>query len=275
MNKIIAVTFDIETVGLSVRESQDSALDREYYNLERELNHILELCDSTGIKATFFIVGQIAAENPGIVKLIASEGHEIASHSMTHTFFFQLSDIEIEKEIKESKHILEDVSGMEIVGFRVPAWTISEKNYRHFYNCLAEAGYEYSSSIYPGKTPLYGMPKADPSIHLADSGIMEFPMPVRSVCGFKIGFSGGMYFRFLPRRLLDSSIQKTINAKVPWFLYFHPYEFDVVDYSMLSSWKQRMLLMHNRKGLSQRIKDIILRENDNIDIMSNIIKELR
>lgn len=271
MIKKIAITFDIEPVMVGKNDHSLQSSKQMYCNLEREVNYILKFCDEAGIKATFFIVGKLAKESPSIVKSISLEGHEVASHSMSHSFFSQLDEYEIEKEIYYSKSLLEDVAGVEVLGFRAPAWTVNEENRIHFYDSLKKHGYKYSSSVYPGKTPLYGMPKANPDLHMTTSGIMEFPMPTKKALGIRVGFSGGLYFRVLPNFMINRFINKYVDEQRPWFMYFHPYEFDVVKYGHIGSIFERLLLMYNRKNLSKRIQHVITAHSDMIGTMQNII----
>src|SRR3954466_5488390 len=53
---------------------------------------LLDMLKQRGIKCTFFMVGQCAAEYPQIVKRIAAEGHEVANHSWTHPQLNKMSD---------------------------------------------------------------------------------------------------------------------------------------------------------------------------------------
>lgn len=46
---------------------------------------ILDMLDKYGAKATFFIVGREARENPDIIKRMDDEGHEIGNHTFSHT----------------------------------------------------------------------------------------------------------------------------------------------------------------------------------------------
>ncbi len=108
----------------------------------------LELFHKYGVKATFFAAGCDARnrKHAGILRQIAEQGHEIASHSQTHPRSFSfLGREEIRAQIKESRHILEDVCQTKISGFRAPAFSINAK----VLNLLEEERFLYDASLIP------------------------------------------------------------------------------------------------------------------------------
>ena len=114
---------------------------------ENSLPRLVELFSKLNVQATFFVVGNHAKieKNKSILKKI-SENHEIASHSMTHPKgFSQLGYKEKYSEIKDSKHLLEDITGKEVIGFRAPDYDIDEETI----DILIENGYKYDSSVFP------------------------------------------------------------------------------------------------------------------------------
>ncbi len=82
---------------------------------------ILDLLDDYNAKATFFIIGEKAEENPGLVKLIFDSGHQIANHSYSHSYFFPLkSSKTIRKEIQYTQALIEKITGEKSNFFRPP-----------------------------------------------------------------------------------------------------------------------------------------------------------
>jgi peptidoglycan/xylan/chitin deacetylase (PgdA/CDA1 family) len=81
---------------------------------------ILAILKKYHIKATFFMVGMNAKAHPEMVKLVATEGHAINSHSMTHPFLTKLSDSRLEAEIVEPQHIIGQIIGKQPVCLRYP-----------------------------------------------------------------------------------------------------------------------------------------------------------
>jgi len=262
MNKqAIALTFDIETLYGSYLNKSKNGGKVKYEYLINEVDHILRICSDSGVKASFFVVGNLVKEYKDLIRRIADEGHEIASHSMSHAFFYTLDRAGIRAEIMDSKSILEDLCGCHIKGFRAPAWSITNDNQDIFYDALAESGFIYSSSVFPGKTPLFGIPGANPKPHIAKNGIIEFPMPTFKLFGKRMGFSGGFFFRLFPEILISRVHRNYQRRNAPLFYYFHPYEFDVCDYSFIEPLLSRIIVMHNRRNLTPRVKRLTQENN--------------
>lgn len=268
---MIALTFDIETLYGSAQEKSKKGKNIEYSYLVQEVEYILQLCEDMNIKATFFVVGKHINDYSTLIRKISDEGHEIASHSMSHTYLYNLDKIGIKREITDSKKVLEDTCGKNVLGFRAPAWSVCESFQEFFYDTLAEAGYKYSSSVYPGRTHLYGISNAKQKIHKTPSGIIEFPMPTAKCLERKVGFSGGAFFRFFPDFFIIQATKSYLRKHYPIFFYFHPYEFDVCNYKFVKPLSKRLLMTYNRQRLGTRIKKMIDILGEPIQTMDTII----
>ena len=91
-----------------------------------DIPQILEILDKYEAKATFFILGQWANDNPSAVKMIAEAGHEIGTHSQTHPDMAKLSEEEIRQELLRSCESIEKAGGGEVFLFRAPSGSYSE-----------------------------------------------------------------------------------------------------------------------------------------------------
>jgi hypothetical protein len=60
---------------------------------------LLDMLKARGIRATFFLIGQNAAEYPDIVRRIAAEGHEIGNHTWNHPQLTKLNPAALREEI--------------------------------------------------------------------------------------------------------------------------------------------------------------------------------
>lgn len=143
INKYALWTIDVETTSIWYNSLQDE-MGRKV--LEDGLPRLLELLQNYDIKSTFFVTGYIARLYPQIVRLISDDGHEIASHGKSHLKRNGFDVMELKKQIKhlhESKQILEDISGMEVISFRAPALRVSQNTVI----ALLETGYRIDSSI--------------------------------------------------------------------------------------------------------------------------------
>ena len=138
---------------------------------------ILNLLQSKGIRATFFIVGWTAEHFPELVKQIFSAGHEIGVHSYRHRLIYNLTPEEFREDIVKCRDILESITGKRPVCFRAPSFSITQKSLWAL-DVLAEEGFEYDSSIYPIYHDRYGIPNSNPEIHELNQPagtIWEFP----------------------------------------------------------------------------------------------------
>ncbi len=72
---------------------------------------LLDMLKARGIKATFFVVGQNAAEHPEILKRMIAEGHEIGNHSWSHPALTKLGVDGVAKQIESTNAAIEQATG--------------------------------------------------------------------------------------------------------------------------------------------------------------------
>lgn len=197
--------------------------------VERNVNRILDLLESQDTKATFFTLGWIAERYPELVRRIVREGHELASHGYGHERASDLNETAFRDDISRAKSLLEDLSGRVVTGYRAPSFSIGTANLWAF-DCLAQAGYQYSSSIYPIRHDHYGMPDAPRFAHRVDSGLLEIPITTLRMFERNLPSSGGGYFRLLPYAVSRWMLRR-VNAvdKESAVFYFHPWEIDIAQ----------------------------------------------
>lgn len=200
--------------------------DHRECRVERNVHRILDLFDQHGVRATFFTLGWVAQRYPGLVREIAARGHEVASHGYCHQRASDLDPPSFMADISRAKQLLEDTSGQAVAGYRAPSFSIGERNLWAF-DCLAEAGYRYSSSIYPIRHDHYGMPDAPRFAHEVRPGLTEIPVSTLRLFHTNLPSSGGGYFRLLPYAV-SSWMLRRINQveRRPAIFYFHPWEID-------------------------------------------------
>jgi len=226
---INALTIDVEDyfqvsalAPYIPREQWDSRECR----VERNVERILRMLDESRTRATFFTLGWVAERYPQLVRRIVAGGHELASHGYGHQRASDLSEAEFAADVGAAKKLLEDISGEEVKGYRAPSFSIGEGNLWAF-DCLARAGYRYSSSIYPIRHDHYGMPDAPRFAHQVRDGLLELPVTTLRYFDRNWPASGGGYFRLLPyalsRWLLRKVNQRDQQAAI---FYFHPWEID-------------------------------------------------
>lgn len=226
---INALTVDVEDyfqVSALAPHFPRSGWDSVPCRVERNVDRILEALHEYGAKATFFTLGWLAERYPKLVRLIVMEGHELASHGYGHERATDQTRGAFVADIQLAKAVLEDIGGMEVRGYRAPSFSFSDKNpWAH--DCLYEAGYTYSSSVYPVVHDHYGMPDSPRFPYLHDSGIIEIPVTTARMMGRNFPAGGGGYFRFLPygaSRWLIRRVNKHDGRSA--IFYFHPWELD-------------------------------------------------
>ncbi|TMH32055.1 MAG: DUF3473 domain-containing protein, partial [Betaproteobacteria bacterium] len=186
--------------------------DRCECRVERNVERILAMLDEHGTKATFFTLGWIAERYPHLIRRIAAEGHEIASHGYGHERASDLTEAAFRADIESAKKVLEDLSGAAVNGYRAPSFSIGTANLWAF-DCLARAGYRYSSSVYPIRHDHYGMPDSPRFAHRVNPALIEVPITTLRMFSRNLPSSGGGYFRLLPYALSRWMLQRVNSGE--------------------------------------------------------------
>ena len=232
--------------------------EAENREIEENTNVLLALLEETDTKATFFFLGRLARDIPGLIRAVADAGHEIGCHNYAHLRVFGIERDQFREKLSAAKHQLEDVSGQRVYGFRAPDFSITEDSLWAL-DVLKELGFVYDSSIYPfGLHDVYGIKDAEPSIHTLPNGLIEFPISTFSLLGKRIPFGGGGYFRLYPLWLtkLFTSIQNRRGTVC--MSYIHPYEAGPVipNVTELSPYR-RFRHYFNCKNGARRLKKLL------------------
>ncbi len=224
-----ALTIDVEDyfqVSAFAPHIDRADWENRECRVECNVQRILDLLDRHSTKATFFTLGWVAQRYPHLVKEIVRRGHELASHGYGHERASDLSEAAFLEDIRSAKSILEDLSGLEVRGYRAPSFSIGKGNLWAF-DCLANTGHRYSSSIYPIAHDHYGMPDSPRFVYEVRPGLLEVPITTLRAFGRNFPSSGGGYFRLLPYALSRWMLQR-VNAtdRQSGIFYFHPWEID-------------------------------------------------
>jgi len=226
-----AMTCDVEDYfqvsAFAPYIDRDSWPTREC-RVEANMERILAIYERHGVKATFFTLGWIAERYPQMVKNIVAAGHELASHGYGHLRASDQTRAQFDNDIRSSKALLEDIGGQAVIGYRAPSFSIGHANLWAL-EALQEAGYRYSSSIYPIAHDHYGMPDAPRFAFYphGPDGLLEVPVTTVNMLGRNLPAGGGGYFRLLPYALSRWMMQKVNREdRQPALFYFHPWELD-------------------------------------------------
>ncbi len=185
----------------------------------------LDLLDELDTKATFFVLGWIAEQNPRIVREIVSRGHEVASRGFYHRSLNNLTNEEFREDLRKTNHALEDACGQKIIGYR-SAEKLNFAKDSWIFDVLAEEGFVYDASFLPTRKDEKNKRFAH-QIHTGGKAVWEFPYSTRNIGLGLLPISGGNYFRQIPYTMMRSSVQDWIqNNEEPFVMYFHVWELD-------------------------------------------------
>lgn len=225
------LSFDVEEhfqVSAFWSVARRQQWDRLESRVEQNTLRLAELLARAETKATFFVLGWVAERQPGLVKELARQGHEIASHGYGHELVTNQTDGEFREDVRRSRRILEDLTGERVYGYRAPSFSITTRT-QWALSILVEEGYRYDSSIFPVRHDRYGMPGAHPWCHIrktASGDLWEVPPSTLKVGSLRVPVAGGGYFRLYPYWLLRHFLCRVASHGHPLIMYLHPWELD-------------------------------------------------
>lgn len=278
-----ALTVDVEdAVNQAMRNffaTDMKPTERVYKNTVQ----LLDLFSEYNALATFFILGEVAEEHPGLIREIASRGHELGIHGYSHARYYNLSKEKAREEIVSAKHLVEDISGMKVLGHRAPEFSINQGTL-WVLEILTDSGIKYDSSIFPAATGRYGWPgftKKIDWLHLNDGRkIIEAPLSVVNYFGKEIPACGGGYLRTFPYLFTNHAFKRVLKER-PVNVYLHPYEIDTppfqkfymdaVDQSILKNRFQIKSYWFNRSTVLPKLKRLL--QDFKFNSLQNIIND--
>ena len=229
--------------------------------VERNTDRLLALFDRAGTAATFFVLGCVAQRHPDMVRRIVAAGHEIASHGWEHILVHNQTPEAFAADIRKTKALLEDLVGSEVTGYRAATFSIGKRTPWAF-EVLAAEGYRYSSSIYPVRHDLYGMPDAPRTpFRPNDGALWEIPMTTLRLMDRNLPCSGGGYFRLIPYWLFRQALARVNRTeRLRGIFYLHPWEIDpgqprIDAASRLSKFRHYVNLEKTEARLSRLLRD--------------------
>lgn len=222
---------------------------------------LLELFDRTGCRATFFFLGSVAKQHPGLARRCVELGHEVGSHGSMHDRLHRLTPQTMLRDVTDSKQLLEDQTGRAVLGYRAPTWSLTRQT-SWAVDVLAEAGLKYDASVFPVRHPMYGVPDAPdrPYFVQGNTGgarLLELPPLTWRVAGRNLAVAGGGYFRLLPLSLMLRGLKQAAAEKRPAILYFHPWEFDPGMPKMPLSAAGRLRTYTGLKTAARKLEHVI------------------
>ena len=279
MSIINALTIDVEDyyqVAAFFDVIKMADWHQHEHRVVQNTHRILELCDNENIQATFFVLGWVAEKFPELTREIASRGHEVASHGYSHQLIYEQTPDAFREETLRAKALLEDQIQAPVLGYRAASYSITNDSLWAL-DILAEAGFQYDSSIFPVRHDRYGIPDTPrhPYRLTTPNGaeLIEFPISTKKLINYQLPVAGGGYFRLFPYWLTRSALH-SINQHEhkPFVFYLHPWEVDPDQPRIKASRLSRFRHYNNLKRCEQRLKQLL--KQFPFDTMRSVLKEM-
>jgi polysaccharide deacetylase family protein (PEP-CTERM system associated) len=257
-----AMTIDVEDYfhvsvfdGLVPRHSWETMESRVCGNTDR----LLTIFSDSGIRATFFVLGWVAERFPALVRRIASQGHEIASHGYGHRLVYDLTPRQFRDDVRRSKDILESAASTAVHGYRAPSYSVTPKSLWAL-DVLIEEGFQYDASIFPIHHDRYGIPISPrhPYKPKAGAALLEAPGSTVKWGPLNLPIGGGGYFRILPYQWTRWGIARLNDVEqLPAIFYLHPWEIDPDQPRLRTSALGRFRHYFNLSRTEERLRTLI------------------
>jgi polysaccharide deacetylase family protein (PEP-CTERM system associated) len=242
---------------------------RDYYGTDGPTGELLEptkrtldIFDECGIKATFFVLGEMATHYPELVRRIHAAGHEIACHGMRHVDLFGLAREQFAEELGEAKGILESIIGERVIGYRAPNLVIEP----WVIDVLEEMGFRYDSSVCPSRSLMgkyNGMLNAPQNPYRLSHGSLDKPgqreiveLPIPSFPVVKAPAASGIMTRVVGKWWALTALKYALRTGAATY-YFHPYELAPKPKIPGLSLRTHLFLRRTGPWMERAVRDIL------------------
>ena len=227
--KIASLSFDIEEFDMPYEYGGSPTMEEQIETSTKGLASIVSVLEKYQAKATFYCTGVYATAKPELIKAL-SQKHEIASHNHYHSSHKK-------EDLSTSKAILEEITGQEVVGFRMPRMApVSDTD-------LVEAGYKYNASINPTYLPGRYDYRHISRTSFMQNNLIHFPASVSPNWRVPLFW---ITFHNFPLQYFFYLCKKVVEAYGYLHLYFHPWEF--TDYTQLPNGAKYPFYLHQNNG---------------------------
>ena len=258
-----ALTVDVEDyfhVSAFAKNINQQDWDNYPLRVENNTRRLLDLFDEYEVKATFFVLGWVAERTPNLIKDIANRGHEVACHGFSHQLVYNQSPEVFREETLRSKQLLEDIIQAPVIGYRAASYSITNRSLWAL-DILAEAGFEYDSSIFPVRHDRYGIPDAPEFPHRMETpnghSLVEFPLSTAKLLKYRLPVAGGGYFRLYPYAITRAGLSQINRRQKPFIFYLHPWEIDPDQPKISTSWFSRFRHYNNLDECESRLHHLL------------------
>ncbi len=226
--------------------------------VEKNFSRLLDLFSEMNVQVTCFFLAWVAERFPHLVKEAANRGHEVASHGYGHRLVYELSRAEFYEDVRKARLLLQDICGTEVVGYRAPGFSTTDET-PWFFDVLAEAGYQYDSSVFPAARGHGGMPQGRREPHRIgeNDALLEVPITVADLLGKPMCFFGGGYLRLFPYWLIRKMTLQVLAEGRPVVFYIHPREIDPAHPRLPMSRKRQFKTYVNLETTEVKVRRIL------------------
>lgn len=196
--------------------------------LEKNTLRALDLLDQYQAKATFFVLGCVADRQPEVLREVVRRGHEIGNKGYYPRTAREGFTDELRDDLRRSRDTIEQVTGVEVVGCRIPQLRITPSDLQPL-DRLANEGYAYDSSMVPllGSFRSQDWRRFVHQHHFEDKTLWEVPISCSKMLGWNLPIGGGNYFRQFPHSMMKRLVEQWDNTEdAPFVMYFNIWELD-------------------------------------------------
>ena len=236
-----AFTVDVEDWyhGIPIAPERKASAERR---LERGLLPLLDLLDRHATRGTFYILGPVAAEHPGLCREIARRGHELGCHGWSHDLLYSMSPERFRDETRRALDAIGEATGQRTRTYRAAYFSITRASWWALEE-LAGLGFDTDSSIFPVANWRYGIPDfpdRPTAIDTARGRLLEIPLGVRRFAGRRFPVTGGAYLRIYPYAVSRANLRAAEAEGRSHMFYIHPWELDPSHPRVPFHWKARL-----------------------------------
>lgn len=207
-SKKILLSFDLEEFDIPLEYQQPIDPAAQLSVSIEGLVPLLDLLAHLQIPATFFVTAYFAQSHPSLIQEISAR-HEVASHGFYHSAFH-------ESDLLLSKQVLEQITGQQVVGFRMARLAPVRAA------AVAGAGYSYNASLNPTFLPGRYNHLMKPRTVFEQEGLVQVPSSVTPLVRFPLFW---LSFKNLPLWLIQKMSLRTLKHDGYLSLYYHPWEY--------------------------------------------------
>jgi peptidoglycan-N-acetylglucosamine deacetylase len=239
-----------ETADPSQWDAYESRVTR---NTER----VLSLLRTWRVHATFFVLGYIAAREPALIRAIAGEGHEVATHGHFHRRIFDVSRAEFAADLSESLDAISGAFGGRVVGYRAPEWSMRPHTLWALSD-LRKQGILYDSSMVPlTRMGDRSFPRLPCRFTTPYGDILEFPLTTVRCFGENLPFTGGLPMRLAPYVYILSKVRQLNRNGRSALVYLHPWEFDPEQPRINLPWSRKFMHYFNLSATPRKFGGLL------------------